>query len=141
MSRAIGIDVGGTKIAAGLVDLDSGVVLDRREKPTEPMRDGDSILNDVIAMAESIRGDAVAIGIGLAELVNCDGNIVSDATIGWLNTPVRERLSKMLPTRIEADVRAAAIAEGRFGAGAGAKCFLYVTVGTGISCCLVIDGK
>src|SRR5207237_5967983 len=96
---------------------------------------------DVISLIQTVRADATAIGVGIAELVDHDGKIASNATIDWLNTPVSERLSAILPTRFEADVRAAARAEARFGAGAGAEIFLYVTVGTGISCCLIQNGQ
>jgi glucokinase len=54
---------------------------------------------------------------------------------------VRERLSTLAPATIESDVRAAARAEARFGAGKGRRVFAYVTIGTGISYCLVIDGR
>lgn len=141
MPRAIGIDIGGTKIAAGLVDLETGDISHRIQIPTNPARGGEAILNDVAAMAKKIRGDAVAIGIGVPELVDREGQIASDATLHWQNLSVRERLSKILPTTIEADVRAAARAESRFGAGSNCKNFLYVTIGTGISCCLMIDGQ
>jgi glucokinase len=141
MARAVGIDVGGTKIAAGLVDLETGEILARAEKPTNTMRGGAGILEDVIALATAVRDDAVAIGVGIAELVDRDGKIASKATIDWLDIPAREELCKILPTRFEADVRAAARAEARFGAGAGSETFLYVTVGTGISSCLILDGK
>jgi len=66
MKRAIGIDVGGTKIAAGLIDLESGAVLERREKPTQPARGGEAILEDVISFANEFHADAVAIGVGIA---------------------------------------------------------------------------
>jgi len=140
MPRAIGIDVGGTKIAAGLVDLESGAVTDRREKATEAIRGGEAVLQDVISLAQTVRGGAMAIGVGVAELVSREEKIVSNATIDWMNIPVRERLSSILPTRLEADVRAAARAEAKFGAGSGSEIFLFVTVGTGISSCLVING-
>jgi glucokinase len=83
-----------------------------------------------------------AVGVGLAELVNLDGQILSAATIPWQGMAVREEIhgSTGLPIRIEADVRAAARAEARLGAGRGLASFLYVTVGTGISASLVIDG-
>ena len=51
-----------------------------------------------------------------------------------------EQLSSIAPATIEADVRAAAVAEGLFGAGKTFRVFLYVTIGTGISCCLMLDG-
>jgi glucokinase len=139
--NAIGIDVGGTKVAAALVDLETGSIQNRREIPTLPERGGGSVLEDVVSLANELRAHANAIGIGIAELVNREGEIASNATIDWLRLPVRERLSSILPTRIEADVRAAARAEARFGAGRSAESFIYVTIGTGISCCLVNKGQ
>lgn len=139
--KAIGIDVGGTKIAAGLVNIEDGSILAREERPTLPKRGGETILSEVVALATSMRADATAIGIGVAELVDREGKIVSDATLGWINLNVRERFEALLPTRIEADVRAAARAEARFGPGRDAQSFIYVTIGTGISCCLVINGE
>src|SRR5262245_62147647 len=114
MTRAIGIDVGGTKIAAGLIDLESGAVLERREIPTQPARGGEAILQDVVSFADELRANATAIGVGIAELVDRQGRIASNVTIDWLKTPVLERLSAILPTKFEADVRAAARAEARF---------------------------
>src|SRR5688572_19824725 len=139
--NALGIDVGGTKIAAGLVDIDTGSIHVRREIPTAPQRGGGSVLEDVISLANELRGDATAIGVGIAELVDRDGHVVSNATIDWRDLPALERLSEILPTRFEADVRAAASAEAVFGAGRDAEIFLYVTVGTGISCCLMNNGQ
>jgi glucokinase len=139
--KAIGIDVGGTKIAAGLVDIEDGSILAREGRLTLPQRGGETILNDVLALATSMRVDATAIGIGVAELVDREGKIVSDATLGWINLNVRERFETLLPTRIEADVRAAARAEARFGPGKDTQSFIYITVGTGISCCLVNNGE
>src|SRR5262249_42065566 len=59
--------------------------------------------------------------------------------IDWTSLPVRERLATLAPTTVEADVRAAAVAESALGAGRPFRNFLYLTVGTGISCCLVLD--
>ena len=139
--RAIGIDVGGTKIAAGIVNVESGEVVSRQLRHTQPHRTGDEIFNDVLQIAESLASQANSIGLGLAELVGPEGEILSEATFRWKNIPVQECLSQILPTTIEADVRAAARAETKFGAGSGLDHFLYVTIGTGISSCLVIDGK
>ena len=81
-----------------------------------------------------------AIGVGICELVDCEGRIASANCIQWQDEPVQEKLSSIAPTVIEADVRAAALAESMFGAGKAFHNFLYVTVGTGISCCLMLDG-
>jgi glucokinase len=145
---AIGVDVGGTKIAAGLVTFPKGEVLERRQIPTLAARGGDAIFADVLRLCDELNVAARAgdqsingIGIGICELVDLAENVVSENCVAWKAVPVRERLSKLAPTVIEADVRAAAVAEASFGAGRPFKQFLYVTVGTGISSCLVVDGK
>jgi len=144
---AIGVDVGGTKIAAGLVIFPKGEVRERRQIPTSPARGGDAVLADVLRLCAELSAAARSqsrrvecIGIGLCELVDLEGNVASENCIAWKGLPVREKMSKLAPTILEADVRAAALAEAMFGAGKPFKQFLYVTVGTGISCCLVLDG-
>lgn len=141
MPNVIGIDIGGTKIASALVDVETGTISHRREIPAKPLRGGEAILADILSLAQPLAAHATAIGVGLPELVGADGSIMSNATVDWLNIPARERLSAILPTIIEADVRAAARAEARFGAGAQFPIFVYVTIGTGISCALMIEGK
>src|SRR5206468_8561396 len=61
--------------------------------------------------------------------------------LDWQGVPVRESFARLAPALVEADVRAAALAEALFGAGQPFRLFVYVTVGTGISCCLVQDGR
>jgi len=148
-SCAIGIDVGGTKCAGGIVVLPHRERLTKRVQPTAPQRGGEAVLNDVRDLALSLciearrRGmEPVAIGIGVAELVDKHGRIVSEATIHWKDVAVDEpiRSATKIPTYIDADVRAAALGEATFGAGRGLDVFLYVTIGTGISACLVLDG-
>ena len=144
---AIGLDVGGTKIAGGVVAIDSGQVLARRKIPTHAGRGGEAVLADAIALAEGLCIDAeglgvgvYAIGVGVPELVDLAGAITSGHAIAWCGMPVRERFSRLGPSVIESDVRAHALAEARFGAGRAFSLFVFVTVGTGISCCLVQDG-
>jgi glucokinase len=144
---AIGLDVGGTKIAAGIVALESGHVLERRAIPTRPERGGAAVLDDVLALAEALCVTANAqgiqvggIGVGVAELVDRIGKVTSSHTIAWSGIPVRERLERLAPTVVESDVRAHALAEARYGAGRPYRLFAFVTVGTGISSCLVQDG-
>lgn len=147
---AIGIDVGGTKCAVGLIDLCHGSVLDRQERATRPERGGETVLTDVIELVRSMQASAerhhaapLAIGVGVCELVNSNGQIVSDATVRWKELPVGTRLYQQtrLPVVVEADVRAAATGEAYFGAGRQFQSFLYVTVGTGISASLVVDKR
>lgn len=145
---AIGIDVGGTKIAAGLVAFPEGRAISKRVIPTESARGGPALLSAVHDLARELGNEAkakdqpvIALGVGICELVNREGRIISANCIEWMNQPVREELSSIAPTTIEADVRAAAIAEAQFGAGKPFQTFLQVTIGTGISSCLMLDGK
>ena len=84
VNYAIGIDVGGTKIAGGLVDLISGSVRSRRHQPTLPHRGGDAVLADVLAQAGDLAAEARAlgfavtgIGVGLPQLVSPTGQVRS----------------------------------------------------------------
>ena len=85
MSLIVGIDAGGTKLAAALVDVGNGRLLDRRDAPTERLRGGDAVLADCVALAKQVVGDHVveAIGIGVPELVSPQGQIESAANWDW----------------------------------------------------------
>ena len=137
---AVGIDVGGTKIAAGLVDTTTGAVLERRRIPTTPERGGAAVLADCAALAAALGEGRLPVGIGLCELVDLDGHPVSADTVDWRDLDVAAAVGAPRVV-VESDVRAAALAEATFGAGAGVSPFLFVIVGTGASVCLVVDGK
>ena len=145
---AIGVDVGGTKIAAGLVTFPDGIVEARREIPTLPHRGGEAVLADVEQLVSELAAEARAaghsvrgIGLGVCEIVGRSGNIASANCLAWTSASVCQCLSKIAPTVVEADVRAAARAEALFGAGRDVNCFLYISIGTGIASCLVIEGQ
>jgi glucokinase len=141
----LGIDAGGTKIAAGIVDLDNGDILRRESIATDAARGGLAVLDDTVALAKRIAMSAESaiesIGIGVPEIVDATGAIRTGAVIDWLGLPYRERFGAIAPTTIEADVRAAALAEARFGAGIARSSFVYVTIGTGISSTIVLGGR
>jgi glucokinase len=143
----IGIDVGGTKIAAGAVELSSGAVAFRRETPTRPERGAAKVVADIETLAEGIAGELrrdgcvpVAAGIGVPELVDAAGQIRSAHLLDWSAKPLAERLGAIAPTFIAADVRAAALAEARHGAGREFDSFAYISIGSGISSTVVQDG-
>ena len=145
---AIGVDVGGTKIAAGLVSFPEGLVRGRRELATRPHRGGDVVLAEVERLVADLAAESRAagrpvdgIGVGVCEIVDRSGQIASANCLAWPGAIVSGRLSSIAPTVIEADVRAAALAEALFGEGRNSHVFLYVSIGTGISSCLVIDGQ
>lgn len=144
---AIGLDIGGTKIAAGVVLWPSGEILRRTVIPTQPTRGGEAVLKDTCDLAQQLHDwaraeqiEVAGIGAGVAELVDCEGNVTSSCTIDWSGRPVQQRLSEIAPAQVESDVRAAAVGEAIFGAGRGHRLFVYITVGTGISYCLMQDG-
>jgi len=145
---AIGIDIGGTKIAGGVVNGSNGSILLRETIPTDAVRGGAAVLNDCVALIERLYQAAAAqqqqvsgIGLGLCELVAPAGNVTSAYNFDWRDLPVRERCSQLAPALLETDVRAAAQAESLYGAGQAYANFVYVTVGTGISYTLVQDGQ
>ena len=145
---AIGLDIGGTKIAAGLVAFPHGAVLARRTIPTLPSRDGKAVLSDALALAEALMKEAeqgnlqlLGIGVGVPELVDPEGNITSSHSLDWQDMSVQAEFSRLAPASVESDVRAGALAEAMFGAGRPYRLFVYVTVGTGISSTLVQDGR
>jgi glucokinase len=145
---AIGVDVGGTKIACGLLRSSSGEVLAGRAIPTRPERGGEAVLSDVLEMARESKAEAerlglrtLGVGVGVPELVDAEGNLTSENAIPWLGVPVAARLTEVAPAVVESDVRAAALAEATFGAGEPFGTFVYVSVGTGISSCLVQEGR
>ena len=83
----------------------------------------------------------MGIGISICELVDPQGNITSDYTIQWRGLPIQAEFERVAPTLVEADVRAHALAEATFGAGRSLQNFVFVSIGTGISSCLVQNGK
>lgn len=145
--RALGIDVGGTKIAGAVVDLDAGSVHDRESMPTHAERGGTAVLDDVRALASrlvsGVRHDGVPVRLGIAvcELVDPSGVITSSQTLDWLDRDVAGAVADVASATIASDVRAGATAEARFGAGRTVDPFVYVSVGTGVSSTLVMGGK
>lgn len=108
---------------------------------------GAAFVDDIAAVASAMidesagRGEPVGgIGIGVCELVTPDGSIASCHRLPWYGLKVAERLAAIGPAVIESDVRAAAIAEARYGAGSAADPIYYLNIGTGISGCLVQGG-
>jgi glucokinase len=138
-ARILGIDVGGTKVAAGIVDVRTGTVSERQRIATAPERGAAAVLADCLALARSYGPQAI--GLGVCELVDREGRTRSAASMDWRDLDLAVELGVVAPCIVESDVRAAARAEARFGAGAGAASFLYVTISTGISHALVLGGE
>lgn len=141
--EAIGLDVGGTKIAALRIRPDGEIVA--RETVPTPADDMEETLRSMIAAAEAVRTAAVTVvGVGAAGLVESGTGILTFApNLAWRDVPISERVGGALglPTITENDATAAAWGEYRFGAGRGHDDILLVTVGTGIGGGVVAGGK
>jgi glucokinase len=141
---AVGVDLGGTKIAAGLVDREHGSVTGYRTIPTPVADGGQAVLNACAELASLVAEETghtrLPVGIGICELVDPRGRPTSAVTVDWRGLDVPGAFSALGLATVASDVRAGAAAEAAFGAGQGFDHFLYLTVGTGISYCLVADG-
>jgi glucokinase len=139
--RALGIDVGGTKVALAVIDRDGAVLGERRVRDRDHA-DATALLEAVGVEARALAGEAPVdgVGVGMCELVDPSGEVVSATTIPWKRADLERVLAAIAPLTVDADVRAAARAEARFGAGRPFGSFGYVTVGTGISSAFVRDG-
>jgi glucokinase len=137
----VGIDVGGSKIAAALVDVGTGDVARERRQPTPVREGGAAVLGACVDLARELAPEGAAVvGIGLCEFVDRSGKPTSAYTVDWLGLDVEEAFGEAR-VRIESDVRAGALAEARFGAGRSYASFVYVVVGSGVSHCLVLGGR
>jgi glucokinase len=141
--RVIGVDVGGTKILAGVVGPDGGV-----ENHRERMTDLDSqeqLIEELAAAVADVLDDSVAaVGFGLPSRIDHPaGRVDGSVNIPLENVPLRELMAKRLglPVAIENDGNAAALAEHRAGAGRGSRTMVMLTLGTGCGGGVVIDGK
>lgn len=147
-ASCIGVDIGGTKLAAGLVGAD-GTVLVRARRDT-PARDADEIIarvEDVVAeLTDGLRpagGNPLPVGVGAAGLVDERGSVRYAPNLDWADYPLRTILAERLgaPVTVDNDANAAAWGEFRHGAGWDATTsMVMLTVGTGVGGGLVLGG-
>jgi glucokinase len=152
-SYALGIDYGGTKILGAVIDLANGKVLGTAKRrtsftdgPDELMKRMLAVGNGALKSASLKSKDLVAIGIGAAGQVDAEQGVLLDTpnlSQAVLNLPVAQQLSDefKVPAALANDVHVAAMGEARFGAGAGARDFLCVFVGTGIGGAIIQNGE
>ena len=148
--HAIGVDIGGTKIAAGLVD-ESGLIGDLQIVATNAAEGASAVLERAIELAKSLvaetaRNGASAVGIASGGWIDQTTGCAVGATDllpGWAGIALRATFARAL--RLPAvglnDVHAMGIAEARLGAGRAASICLCVAVGTGIGGAITIDGR
>jgi glucokinase len=141
--RTIGVDVGGTKIAAGVIDRDGGIG-PRLERPT-PTGSQEDLLAGLDEMVEELRSEeVVAIGFGLPSTIDQrSGRAISSVHIPLADLDFRDRMRERfsLPVGIDNDANGATLAEWQIGAGRGTRYMVMLTLGTGVGGGLVLDGK
>ncbi|HEY7004222.1 MAG TPA: ROK family protein [Gaiellaceae bacterium] len=141
--RVIALDLGGTKLLSGIVDSE-GVVRKRIVNATDTSSQ-EALLEQVdAAVADNLDDGVGAIGIGVPSLVDQGkGEAVESVNIPLTGLPFRDHLRDRfdLPTAIENDGNAAALAEHRYGAGRGSNHMIMLTLGTGIGGGLILDGR
>lgn len=141
----LGIDIGGTKIRAALVDL-SGNIRQVAQTAT-PVADGrEGILRALYSLVDPLVDQVDAIGVGSAGRINVREGSVAYATDnlpGWTGTPLKALLQRRCPKPVfvDNDVNVAALAEGWVGAARGLEHFLCLTLGTGVGGALVSRGQ
>ena len=150
MAKRIGIDVGGTNVKIALVD--DGKIIYSNSVPTYAQMGYEYTVNnikqaikDLMKETETTAADIKGIGFDFPGQVDYKTGVVKLAPNipGWVNVPIAQMIEEAfhIPTRIDNDVRCAALGEMNFGAGKGCQNFVCITVGTGIGSGLVINGQ
>jgi glucokinase len=145
---ALAVDVGGTKMAAAVVDQE-GRVLSQASAPTIATTDGNALFARLVEVVASARqqGPATALrvcGVGCGGPMSSGGVTVSPLNIpAWSAFPLAARLAEYtgLPTTVDNDAKALALGEGWVGAAAGRRDFLAMVVSTGVGAGIVLDGR
>jgi glucokinase len=143
---ALGLDFGGTKLAAGVVHLETSRIVDSAFRSTRADAGAEGALADIIEMANRLQDitqiDCIGVCFG-GHVVN--NQIVKSLHVaGWDHFPIHERLQAVygnVPVYLANDANAIALGEFRYGAGRGSRSMLFVTVSTGVGGGIILDGK
>ncbi len=147
LSPILGIDIGGTKLAAGVVDSE-GQVLSYLREPTPITMDAEEIFGAVVKLSKGALAQAGVlpdrVGIGCGGPSRFNEGIVSPLHIpAWRDFPLKAKIEAELGLKaiVDNDSKALALGEAVFGAGQGARCMLGMVVSTGVGGGIVVDGK
>lgn len=141
----IGVDIGGTKVAAGLVDH-SGKILSQVRRPMVANAEPDAALEAVTSAIDALSASG-SLGIGMCAPGPLDpktGVVINPPNLPcWRNFPLVTRVAEKygVPVKLDNDANAAALAETRWGAARGYHYVFYATIGTGIGTGIVLDGR
>jgi glucokinase len=148
----IGVDIGGTKVAAGIVDRASGEISGQTRTPMKPKGEASEGLAAVISAIDFVLKNggthsSIVEGIGICApgpLDPISGVVINPPNLPcWRNFPLSSKVSEVygLPVKVDNDANAAALAETVWGAGRGYRSVFYATIGTGIGTGIVMDGR
>lgn len=146
---AFGVDIGGTTVKLGLFET-NGNILDSWEIDTRTENDGEYILSDIAeAIKESMQNYGVSveelqgIGVGVPGPVIEDGTVLKCVNLGWDIFNVEQRMQSLTGVRVKAsnDANIAALGEIWQGGGCGYRNVVMVTLGTGVGCGIILNGK
>lgn len=150
ISLSIGVDIGGTNTKIGIVD-EAGSVLRQRRTATDPKQGCDAIAESIVCSIDDIlkegglrRENVRGIGMGVPGTADsATGTVVYAPNLAWRNVPIVAAIKRRfpIPIYIAQDTRAAAWAEYLVGSERGLRSLAAVTLGTGIGCGMVLDGK
>ncbi len=153
LQPVLALDIGGTKIAGGLVTPD-GVVQRKKTIPTLAAEGGEAVMQRVLSLALEMVAEGTAenglkpsaIGVGTGGQVSVDEGVIVHSTAvipGWAGMPVGRRLAEAtgLPVRVDNDANVMALGEAIFGAGKGYSLVVGITVGTGIGGGIILDQR
>ncbi|MCC7447307.1 MAG: ROK family protein [Anaerolineae bacterium] len=146
----VGIDLGGTKTALGLISPDNRVVAHRR-MPTDADEGPQAVVERIARLIGELESElpagqkVSAVGIcAPGPLDHVNGNLLTLVNVpGLSNTPLRQMLSDRLglPVRLEHDAKAAALGDFHYGAGKDRNSMVYIVIGTGVGAAIIIDGQ
>ena len=149
MKYCIGVDLGGTNIAVGLISLDEKRIVDKMSVKTNAPRPCRAISEDIKRVIDSLCAraklsisDISWIGVATPGIVK-QGVVVSAVNLGWNNEPFGDIISEITgrPSFVANDANAAAYAEAVWGCGVGIRSLIAVTLGTGVGGGIIIDGR
>jgi glucokinase len=145
MTLTIGVDVGGTKVAAGVVD-DHGRIVEklRRPTPSTSPHETAAVIAEVVDILKGKYEEVEAVGLGAAGFVDESRSMVLFApNLAWRDEPIKKKVESQvgLPVIVENDANATAWGEAKFGAGRGEDHITLITLGTGIGGGLIMDGE
>ena len=149
MKYCIGVDLGGTSVKVGFVNIETSDILISGSIPTKAPRAAEEVLTDIVKLIKKLADDsgypvqeALWIGIATAGIVK-NGTVLAATNLGWNNVPLAMLLSRMtgMQVYLANDANAAAYAESMFGVGEGKSTLVALTLGTGVGGGIVINGR